>query len=101
METHVRQRIRDQGPSGQKLNILLQESPEISYKKALSRLIYIAAVACIFLWVLQSNFVLVGSHSHGHAHDHDDHYHEDDGPVNAAYKYSKEANEKLVSRLQY
>jgi len=50
----------------------------------------------IFFLVLQSKFLLVGSHSHdhgGHGHHHD--HHDDHG---AAYKYSREANENKVGR---
>lgn len=71
----------------------------------LRKFLYVLAVALIFIWVLQSNFVLVdghGGHGHSHdAHDHDhDHHHDHDDHAHAesvAYRYSKAANEEAVS----
>jgi hypothetical protein len=78
------------------VNLLLQHR-EDSKKPTFRRLIYVVSVCLIFIWVFQSNFLLVGSHGHGHAHDHDDHDH--DHEESPAFKYSKHANEKLVRRV--
>ncbi|CAL8143724.1 unnamed protein product [Orchesella dallaii] len=64
--------------------------------------LYVFAVVLIFLWVFQSNFGTVDSHSHshgGHGHAHDDHHHHDDEHVESpAYRYSKAANEKAKEK---
>jgi len=79
------------------VNLLLQRKDESS-GLTIRKLLYIVVVALLFLWVFQSNFLLVGSHSHdhdhdhGHAHDHHGHAH-DDSP---SFKYSRQANEQLV-----
>jgi len=71
----------------------------------LRQLLYVLAVVLIFLWVFQSNFGTVDSHSHshgehGHAHDHDHHHDEHEPVENPAYRYSRAANEKAVRTLK-
>lgn len=66
----------------------------------LRQFLYVLAVALIFIWVLQSNFVLVDGHGgHGHSHDaHDHHDHDDHAHAESvAYRYSRAANEEAVS----
>lgn len=74
---------------GKEVNILLEN--ERPWR--IGHLVYVLAVILLFFWIFQTNFGFADGHSHSHGHDHD---HDHDQEESPAYKYSRQANEKVV-----